>query len=515
MMDIGERIVFAGFRKKDNLPVVIIIAKDLYPRARGSLPREVAMLLRVRGHPNVAEILGWRVLSDNTYALLMRHYIECDPRTAIRGNLCCIARYIFQVVSGISHLHARQVAHRDICLDNILYNAVDERVVVNDMDLACPFRSQGFFKDVGRELYYPPEKRATVDQRRFIKKELREELKRSKLNVVTSKPSAKIQRYDQRADIFSAGMMLYVLLNRLDEPPDSHKVKKWLKKVKDRKLAKKHVELDLVLGMLDPDPRKRFSIEQIIEHEFFRGGDNVASYQALRHALLETLETEPRTFLKQGSNVVIEDCSESENSNREDTEDDRNDCSGMMGVKEYKRENCNEKQVQSGICAQKEAKSSIPNKQACKSSYCDETETNSDRVTEASENVDFPELEPRTKSLCRISPDHDIAHANSAKRNQRVSTLETAKKDPCKVNHDFKATDSLSRQEEQIPASEDLVITTSSNIAEILVTEEAAANKMQSSTNLNLIGEAKPLFCKTERRKPIVSRRMRKKREFE
>ena len=157
MMDNGERIVFAGFRKRDNLPIVIIVAADLCPRPRGALPRELTMLLRVRGHPNVAEILGWRILSDNTYAFLMRHYVECDPRDTIRGNLCSVARYMFQIMNGIAHLHSRQVAHRDICLDNMLYNVIEERVVVNDLDLACPFRKQGYFKDVGREPYYPPE----------------------------------------------------------------------------------------------------------------------------------------------------------------------------------------------------------------------------------------------------------------------------------------------------------------------------------------------------------------------
>ena len=331
IMDNGERIVFAGFRKKDNLPIVIILATDLHPRPRGSLPRELALLLRVRGHPNVAEIIGYRVLSDNMYALLMRHYIECNPRTTLRGNLCCIARYMFQVMNGIAHLHAKEVAHRDICLDNMLYNAVDEHVVVNDLDLACSFRPQGFFKDVGREPYYPPEKRATVEQRQAMKKTLRKELKRSRLNVIKSKPSPKIHRYDERADIFSAGMMLYVLLNQLEESPEYSKVKRWLKKVKDRKLGKKHIELDLVLGMLDPDPQKRFSIDRILQHDFFRiwgfeqrttsdtkssmirGGDNAIAYQAIRRALLDALETEPKKLEYPNRDVVIEDCSECEN----------------------------------------------------------------------------------------------------------------------------------------------------------------------------------------------------------
>lgn len=111
--------------------------EDLEP-----IQREIATLIEVQQHSN---ILGFRGLFYRKYAESIQLSIVCDLMPC--GDLFfkvsrfgpmteANARQIFMgTASGLAHLHAHGIVHRDIKADNILLNS-DNHAVVADFGLA-------------------------------------------------------------------------------------------------------------------------------------------------------------------------------------------------------------------------------------------------------------------------------------------------------------------------------------------------------------------------------------------
>lgn len=135
--------------------------------------REIAVMRALAGHPNVLQLLGvgkndWAAyvvmplaLGGDLWGHVNRTALsEDDMRVAMRDTL-----------RGIDHMHARNITHRDISLENTLIGAHHDIGAVQIMDFGLATTLQrdaaGVIQlspggiTVGKEIYFAPEVRAS------------------------------------------------------------------------------------------------------------------------------------------------------------------------------------------------------------------------------------------------------------------------------------------------------------------------------------------------------------------
>ena len=265
---------------------------------------------RVRGHPNVCEILGWKKITTRVYALVMKYYVECSVTTSIFGNLFLTSQYMHGILSGMKHLKDRGVCHRDIARENVLWNPVTQTAVITDFDTACVSRRRGYYRNVGRDDYDAPEKTAVIKFRDGQLEDLVERRRRHRTH-------REYHAYTDSADIYSAGVILWMLLNNTSSSPTPDKLKSWTHKMKKKKKHRSHIELDLLSRMLEFNPRARITLEEALEHPFLNSTGMDAECRTLYDHLYTGLNIEIE--IEEHSEHSEEDSEEhSEHSEEED-----------------------------------------------------------------------------------------------------------------------------------------------------------------------------------------------------
>ncbi len=252
-----DRCVFGAIRKADESKVVIVLALDKHLRQMlDGVPREVQLMKRVAGSEFVVELLGWEKLNEDVYALLLPFYHNCEIVASTFDSHFMIARFMEGLLRGLKHLKDCGVAHRDIAPYNVMWNPVTLEVKIIDFDLACRTRSNGYRNFCGRDTYSAPEK----------------------LNG----------HYYDNADVYSAGVMFWMMLTQHKHSPERKQLDNWIKKA--RKKYRHKVEIDLLCKMLAFHPKDRISIEDALAHEFFR--QNEVCRSETTAAVLAELERE-------------------------------------------------------------------------------------------------------------------------------------------------------------------------------------------------------------------------------
>ncbi|KAJ1626577.1 kinase-like domain-containing protein, partial [Pavlovales sp. CCMP2436] len=150
--------------------------------------REAKLLRHVQGHPNVIQFAGLYKEPNRIY-MVMELVNGGDLHTVLTKQRCLpedAARAAFtQLVSAIDHLHANNVIHRDIKLENVLYDQTQNPPVIKLCDLGNSMLTEqppsGNFK--GTNGYTPPE-------------------------VQTSS----IANWTPKADVWALGVVLYAML---------------------------------------------------------------------------------------------------------------------------------------------------------------------------------------------------------------------------------------------------------------------------------------------------------------
>jgi len=257
-----DRHVYTAIRKDDGQKVVLIVAEDFdLGLTIDGVPREVRLLNSLRGKPQCVQLLGWARpsinghSSDRFFVLVLDFVHHVNPWIYTRGNISLVAKVFKSMVEAVADLQ-NTVSHRDIALDNILWDPVAQKAVVIDFDLACFRRERGYYRNVGRESYDSPEKTAVI--------KAVEKMREKERRLVTSH----LSMYGDKAEVFSLGVILWLLINDKDHAPKPYKLKTWVKKAKERGKARKHPEIDLLVKMLDDDPHKRITLLKALEHPF-------------------------------------------------------------------------------------------------------------------------------------------------------------------------------------------------------------------------------------------------------
>lgn len=219
------------------------------------LQREVDILKRVPPHPNVVRFIDsleegtWFffvlefVGGGDLFSALVRRPAAAGKRPRFRE---AEATYILgQLVDGLSFLHAHGVIHRDLKLENLL--VVQERKLGPNILCDVKITDFGLSKVVGDGMSVA---HSTVGSPRYIAPEV---LARGV--------------HDFRADLWSLGVLLYVLLAGrfpIDGPPES--VSQATVTAALAKLEASDAAKQVINGLLQIDLEKRMTLDDLRRH---------------------------------------------------------------------------------------------------------------------------------------------------------------------------------------------------------------------------------------------------------
>lgn len=240
-----------------------------------SLLREV-QLLKELDHPNIMKVfeffedMGYYYIVSEVYAggelfdeiINRKRFSEVDA-----------ARIVRQILTGINYMHKNKVVHRDLKPENLLLETKgkDANIRIIDFGLSTHFEASKKMKDkIGTAYYIAPE-------------------------VLHG-------TYDEKCDVWSTGVILYILLSGCP-PFNGANEYEILKKVEKGKYTfdlaqwKKVSESakDLIRKMLTYVPSMRISAREALEHQWIKKYAN-ADIDKIDVPCLETTITNFRQF---------------------------------------------------------------------------------------------------------------------------------------------------------------------------------------------------------------------------
>ena len=173
-----------------------------------------------------------------------------------------VQHFMRQIIDAFKYMHERKIIHRDVKLDNILinydseedkqnFNLMKGQAKINDFFLACRINQSGLqYSTLGSPLNMNP-------------------LILKKLNSSNNK--TRQLGYDQKADIWSLGIICYEML--IGKPVfDAEDMQDLVKKIESGKYivptTLSHEAISFLNGMLQDDGNNRLTAEQLSGHAF-------------------------------------------------------------------------------------------------------------------------------------------------------------------------------------------------------------------------------------------------------
>jgi len=218
--------------------------------------REVDVGKRLKVHEGIVQLESYFETVTNVYFVFefvdgmdlftMMENIEFQPlpeRTA--------RHLIKQIVDSLLFCHSRRVAHRDIKLDNIIIDKNNKTKII-DFGLASMDEDEkGCQTFVGSPEYVPPE-------------------------IIKREPYS-----GYKADVYSLGMVLYcIIFGQFPFIPEQrfqaifdgepHPILQWPDRLPHFPIIASDAVKDLISKMLDIDPGKRISMEEVANHKWLQ-----------------------------------------------------------------------------------------------------------------------------------------------------------------------------------------------------------------------------------------------------
>lgn len=255
----------ATHRETGEAAAVKVIAKRrlVSPEEVDDVRRELAALRRLRGQPNVVQLKG--VYEDKQRVCIVMELCgggELFGSIVRRGALSerDAAGLMRHVVGAVAQMHGQGIMHRDLKPENFLFSDKSPNAVLKatDFGISTPFKAGQVFDEILGTAYYVA-------------------------------PEVLLKRYGPEVDLWSCGVILYVLLSGYP-PFAGGSNEEIFRAILTAPLdfanepwpSVSDAAKDCIRGMLERDPRKRATAQQVLEHEWMRD-DGVAPAAPLEH----------------------------------------------------------------------------------------------------------------------------------------------------------------------------------------------------------------------------------------
>lgn len=237
--------------------VVKVVPFTNNQRKMRNFENEVSLTDLLQGHDNIISLFGSQRSAQMGAMVLER--ADSDLLDIVSNGPLepTKARKIFRdICAGLHHCHMAGVAHRDLKPENIML--CDGVAKLADFGAAFDTAEFGMigFDRVGTEMYAAPEV----------------------LSAATN-PSG----YNCfAADIWSAGIVLHVLITGCWPYVDTQDVQYGLVNIEERFFQREC--LDLIRSMLAVNPAKRVTIEEVLQHPFLQSHPQTSAVESLKAA---------------------------------------------------------------------------------------------------------------------------------------------------------------------------------------------------------------------------------------
>jgi serine/threonine protein kinase len=225
------------------------VTVKIEPHSAGkSVPMEIRLLAKLRGVPRMQQLVGYQ-LTDTTRTIVSRYWPQPYPAylERLHGNAEVTRSYMYELLNAIKALHDRDIIHRDIKLDNVLWDG--RRVHLIDFGCATVGTGRTHDRVVGTPGYEAPEIRVNDNQ-------------------------AGALPYGAKIDIFSAGVLFGLILfkwseDRLSDTDSGRQIREWRKRLRKQKQKFRDPQWDLLRAMLQPVADQRPSARECLAMPYF------------------------------------------------------------------------------------------------------------------------------------------------------------------------------------------------------------------------------------------------------
>ncbi len=250
---LGEGSYGEVFRVKHKQLGLIRAMKRIHRRHK-SLESEVEVnneinLLKSIDHPNIVKIVEFYITKQAYFIITeICQGGELFDKILEKGSFDeeHSSYIMFQILSAVINCHSKNIVHRDLKPENILIDREEDNgyltIKIIDFGTAKIFeKDKAEQKVIGSAYYIAPEVLA--------------------------------QNYNEKCDLWSCGVILYILLT--GKPPFGGSEEEIMKKIKqgvyDESILKDcSVEVkDLIRHLLEKDIKLRYSAEKAIKHQWF------------------------------------------------------------------------------------------------------------------------------------------------------------------------------------------------------------------------------------------------------
>jgi len=224
-------------------------AKNCMISNEESILNELSILRKI-DHQNVVKIYEYYTDEENYY-LITEYCPNGDLYNVMKNEFLSeiqIACIMYQILLAINHIHKLQIMHRDLKLENILVSKKEENGLYRVK--ICDFGTSHLFKDGEKE-------------------------KNITGSAYYIAPEVFKQKYDFKCDLWSCGVIMYVLLTK--KVPFAGKN---LNEMKNNIIKKDYIReplekysqniRDLVDDLLERNHEKRLNAEKALTYELFK-----------------------------------------------------------------------------------------------------------------------------------------------------------------------------------------------------------------------------------------------------
>ena len=265
--------VFLASRKgTDQMYAVKKVSKSLVlqEKVKKYFNNEIYILKQVN-HPNIIKLYEIKQTLNNFYLVFdlcnggglsncLEKYMKQNKKPFTQEIAQSIIR---QLVSGLQYLHNNKILHRDLKLDNVLlhFNSEEDKNNFNLLKAQVKIIDFGFARYLENDSLAQSVLGSPINMDPQIL---------AKMRKIDNNQSF---GYDQKADIWSLGTICYEML--IGVPPfDATSYEELVSKIqkgnykipKNLKLSKEAISF--INGMLQYNPEKRLSIDQLANHNF-------------------------------------------------------------------------------------------------------------------------------------------------------------------------------------------------------------------------------------------------------